>query len=334
MRIRFSMLAFAGIAVIGLAVGCSDGGAPPVETADAGTDPGSPMPGGDSMPGMDMAMPADGGAPDGDIASDPAGAFADIPTDDPSGAGSDDASSAIPDYGSLPTDDGSTTPDGDDSALSAIPGEGTIPEGTGTENGEDSAASAIPNIPTDGGANGQDGTGAGAEATIPGGIPGGVPGENPDPAGGGAAAAIPGGDPAAANIPGGDPAGANPGGDPSGSAPGGGGPQAPPKNSPEYAVFATVMAVVNNNYSEAAKVIDAKADGILASIRKGQLSKEELADAKGKMGRVKPSGKVRSKGSNKEWTLLNDKGQRLTFTMKKKGEGYVVTSLSIRSARR
>ena len=70
MRIRFSMLAFAGIAVIGLAVGCSDGGAPPVETADAGTDPGSPMPGGDSMPGMDMAMPADGGAPDGDIASD------------------------------------------------------------------------------------------------------------------------------------------------------------------------------------------------------------------------------------------------------------------------
>lgn len=189
--------------------------------------------------------------------------------------------------------------------------------------------------------------GHGAAGAGPPGYPG-LPG-NPGTAGGhGAAGGAPSGHGAgapggAAGPPAGYPGGpegypGGPEGYPGGpegteSAPGQGQVPSYDEGTPEYAVQKLVIQVAKGDLSGLDEVISARATGVLAQLREGEVPEDRLEKLKTQMARVKLLNR-RSDGGTYNVFLQNDQSEVLHFTCRREGEDYLVKEFNVREAPR
>lgn len=132
---------------------------------------------------------------------------------------------------------------------------------------------------------------------------------------------------------------ANPGGaNPGGAVPGVDGqnpansiPQAPtfPLGTAEYAVQKICLSVAAGQYTGLDGVISEKADGLLAQIRDGAVSEDEIQSLKKRFGEVRLLS-VKPKGGTRTVTLQNTSGESLVFTLAKEDEIFRVKDLDIK----
>lgn len=116
-----------------------------------------------------------------------------------------------------------------------------------------------------------------------------------------------------------------------GNGPAGNVPQAPtfPIGTAEYAVQKVCLAVAAGQYTGLDGVVSAKADGVLAQIRDGAVSEDEINSFKKRFGEVRLLS-VKPRGSTKIVTLQNTGGEALVFTLAKEDEIFRVRDLEIK----
>lgn len=97
-----------------------------------------------------------------------------------------------------------------------------------------------------------------------------------------------------------------------------------------------VVNLKNKKYSELAKVISSRTThSMLKSLRKGRPSATDLRRANSMLGQVKPSADTAREISSTEhqFTLVNQRGLRITFVCKKEGDKFMIVSLKTQSSR-
>lgn len=105
------------------------------------------------------------------------------------------------------------------------------------------------------------------------------------------------------------------------------------EGTPEYAVQKLVIQVAKGDLTGLDEVISARATGVLAQLREGDVPEEKLETLKTQMGRVKLLNR-RPDGSSYDIFLQNDQNEILHFTCRREGEDYVVKEFSVREAPR
>jgi len=291
----------------------------PVDSTTMTTDPAmmgmQPPSGTDSTsPGPGM-MPGTPGSGMHDAAGVGTGADAYVPP------GSDSAASAAIDPATAYVPPGSDSGAAIDPATAAAttyvpPGSGTVPAGSPTTPG------AVP-----------PGYPGGATAQTPGAVPPGYPGATAQTPG----TAPPGTtDPAApgATVPGATTPGAYPD-SATASAPGAGGGGAgaePPADSPEFPAYKVVVGLKDGKYEGLNEFVSQRGRGILEKVRLGRLSDDEKKELKETFAEPQLAAPPRNASGGRQINLRSG-SQLITILVKREGDDWKVSELSIRKER-
>lgn len=112
----------------------------------------------------------------------------------------------------------------------------------------------------------------------------------------------------------------------------GGAPQSPQSKpgTAEFSAESIVVQILNGDVSDVAGFISPKCKGTLGELRDGKATEKQVADLKRQFtGLVPVSAKTES--GAKVLTLRNGDNSTITFKVKKEGEDYKVTEMTVKA---